>query len=65
MFHTIVEDCRDLAKNFDDVLVKFVPRSANSVAHEVARAAYSNSGLREWYDTAPDFIMCNLLMDEY
>ncbi|XP_074347622.1 uncharacterized protein LOC141686487 [Apium graveolens] len=61
MFDTIVEDCRELAKHYEDVLVKFVPRSTNSVAHEVARAAYSNSGLREWYNTAPDFIICNLL----
>ena len=65
MFDIIVEDCRELAKHQEDVLVKFVPRSTNSVAYEVDRAAYSNSGLREWYDTASDFIMRNLLMDEY
>ena len=59
-FHSIVDDCIDLIKHFDEVLVVFAHRSANSVAHELARAAYSKSGLTEWFSTAPDFIICNL-----
>ncbi|KAL8120291.1 hypothetical protein AgCh_017451 [Apium graveolens] len=65
LFVTIVEDCNELAKHYENVLFQFVPRSANSVAHEIARAACSNSGLSEWQDIAPTFLICNLLMDNY
>ncbi|KAL8105152.1 hypothetical protein AgCh_029083 [Apium graveolens] len=64
-FVTIVEDCSELIKHYNEVLVDFVPRSANSVAHSLARAAYSNPGPREWHATAPDMILCNLSMDEF
>ncbi|XP_074374534.1 uncharacterized protein LOC141714940 [Apium graveolens] len=57
-FHAMVEDCIDILKYFDEVLVCFSFRSANMVAHELARAAYSMSGSMEWTCTAPDFIMC-------
>lgn len=63
-FHTIVEDCIDIIKHFDEVLVVFVHRSANIVAHNLARAAYFMSGLTEWLSTAPDFIICNLDSEE-
>ncbi|XP_074378458.1 uncharacterized protein LOC141719995 [Apium graveolens] len=55
-FHTIVLDCIEFFKHFDDVLVNFVHRSANGVAHALARAAHSMSGLQEWHDVAPEFI---------
>ncbi|XP_074351625.1 uncharacterized protein LOC141690750 [Apium graveolens] len=57
-FHAMVEDCIDILKHFDEVLVCFAFRPANMVAHELARAAYSMSGSIEWTCTAPDFIMC-------
>ncbi|XP_017256601.1 uncharacterized protein LOC108226171 [Daucus carota subsp. sativus] len=60
IFDTIVEDCRELIKHFQEVLVMFVLRSANNVAHSSAQAACSMSGPQEWYHTAPDFILCNL-----
>lgn len=63
LFDTIVDDCSELVKHYDGVLFEFVPRSANSVAHELARVACSSSGLREYYDIAPEFILCNLEMD--
>lgn len=63
-FDTIVEDCNELLKHYDDVLIEFVPRSANSMAHTLARAAHSSPGLKEWHDTAPDIIICNLSLDE-
>ena len=56
-------DCIELLKHFDDVLVKFVPRSANEVAHKLARATHSMSGVREWVNTAPDFISDALIVD--
>ncbi|XP_074324152.1 uncharacterized protein LOC141661069 [Apium graveolens] len=63
-FHTIVDDCRDILKHFDKVLMMFVPRSANTVAHLLAKATYSMSGLQEWLFTAPEFIICNIASEE-
>lgn len=60
IFDTIVEECNDVIRHFEDVSVVFVSRSANMVAHLLAQAAYSMSGPREWFNTAPDFISCNL-----
>lgn len=62
-FHAIVDDCIDLLKYFDEVLVLFAHRSANIVAHSLARATHSMSGLTEWIDTALDFIICMLDFD--
>lgn len=55
IFHTIVDDCKEILKHFEDVLVVFIHRSANSVAHLIAKGAYSMSGFQEWYHAAPDF----------
>lgn len=63
-FHMIIDDCREILKHFDEVLVAFVPRSANTVAHLLAKATYSMSGSQEWLNTAPDFIMCNIASEE-
>lgn len=63
-FDTIIDDCRDILKHFDEVLVGFVPRSANTVAHLLAKATYSMSGSQEWFVTAPDFIICNIAAEE-
>lgn len=62
-FHTIVLDCIDEFKHFDDVLLTFVHRFANSVAHTLARAAHSVSGFQEWFDVAPKFILDVLIFD--
>lgn len=61
-FDTIVDDCRELLKHFVEVSIVFVHRYANSVAHALAQATYSLSGLKEWYSVAPDFILCNLAL---
>lgn len=53
-FHTIVSDCVDLCKHFNHVLVQFVRRSANGVAHLLA--THSTSGLREWNVNPAEFI---------
>ncbi|XP_074342618.1 uncharacterized protein LOC141680232 [Apium graveolens] len=58
-FHLIVEECRDILKHFEEVLVCFVHRSANMAAHSLAQVAYSTSGHMEWFDTAPSFLNCN------
>ena len=55
-FGTIVGDCVHLLKHINQVLIQFVFRSANSVAHELARATYSMSDRGEWYVTPPNFL---------
>ncbi|KAL8092713.1 hypothetical protein AgCh_034828 [Apium graveolens] len=56
-------DCMELFKHYDEVLVDYVPRSANIVTHELARATYSMSGVHEWVDTPPDCIRDALIID--
>ncbi|XP_074368774.1 uncharacterized protein LOC141708859 [Apium graveolens] len=63
-FHTIVLDSIELFKNYDDVLVEFILRSANEVAHRLARATYSMSGVKEWVHNPPSFI-CDVLSLDY
>ncbi|KAL8125864.1 hypothetical protein AgCh_013243 [Apium graveolens] len=55
-FHSIVSDCVELFNHFDDVIVQFVHRSANAVAHLLARVSRSMSDLREWEDVVPNFL---------
>ncbi|XP_074378629.1 uncharacterized protein LOC141720175 [Apium graveolens] len=57
MFGTIVGDCIQLLKHINPVLVRFTYRSANSVAHALAKANYSMSGEREWLDSPSGFIL--------
>ncbi|KAL8119749.1 hypothetical protein AgCh_017015 [Apium graveolens] len=56
IFGTIVDDCNQLLKHINPVLVKFVYRSANSVAHALAKASYSMSDVGEWVNAPSDFI---------
>lgn len=42
-FDTLMDDCRELIKHFDDVLIVFTHRSANNIAHQLAQVAYSTS----------------------
>ena len=44
-FDTIAASCKELIKHCEDVSVVFVHRSANTVAHLLAKAMYSKSGL--------------------
>lgn len=62
-FHSIFLSCVELFKHYDVVLVEFVHRFANVVAHMLARATHSISGIPEWFDTAPDFISDVLIID--
>ena len=52
-FHTIVLDCVDYCKHFDSVLIEFTHRSANGVAHVLARATRSMSDVQEWISNPP------------
>lgn len=63
-FHMIVKDCISLFKHFDDVLVVHVSRSANEVAHLLAKANRSMSDLvQEWVINPPHFISDVIVMD--
>ncbi|XP_074354386.1 uncharacterized protein LOC141693256 [Apium graveolens] len=62
-FHTIVSDCVELLKHFDNVQVDFIHRSANGVAHTLARASRSMSGSQEWIGVAPEFISDVVIID--
>ena len=62
-FHSIVSSCVEMFKHYEEVLVEFVHRSANEVAHTLARATHSTSGIHEWADNAPDFLHDVLVID--
>lgn len=64
-FHTIIVKCEEILKHFQEVLVVFENRSANQVAHVLGHAAYSMTGPMEWIDIVPEFLLCNLISDEY
>lgn len=63
IFHSIIDDCVGLLKHFSQVLVVFEYRSANIVAHFLARAAVSMSGPLECYHTTPEIIRCNFISE--
>jgi hypothetical protein len=58
----IFYDCYHLACDFIKISFEHVPREANVVAHDLARAARS-SPLSVWMEDAPDFILSFLLDD--
>lgn len=55
-FGTLVDDCVQLSKHINHVLIQFVYRYVNRVAHELARATYFMSDTGEWYTTPTTFI---------
>jgi hypothetical protein len=58
----IFYDCYHFACDFIKISFEHVPREANVVAHDLARAARS-SPLSVWMEDAPDFILSFLLDD--
>lgn len=61
-FHSIVDDCVAGLKHFDSMLVQFVHRSANGVAHALARVSHSMSDFQEW-EHVPNFLMDVITFD--
>ncbi|XP_050223218.1 uncharacterized protein LOC126673217 [Mercurialis annua] len=59
----LLVDCVDVLKTLMNVKVYFVYRSANSVAHSLARSTSSMSGRRVWSDDPPEFLLNVLLSD--
>ena len=62
-FHTIVLDCVDYCKHFDNVLIEFTHRSTNVVAHVLAKATRSMSDVQEWITNPPEFVVESLVYD--
>ncbi|CAH9142860.1 unnamed protein product [Cuscuta epithymum] len=62
-FGLIVEDVRDLMKDFNSISIAFIRRSANRVAHTLARAAVSLSDSHVWLSIPPTCIMQALSHD--
>ena len=56
-YDLIVEDCKHLLSFFNDVKLRFVHKSANSIAHLLARGSGSMSDLVEWDNQPPPFII--------
>lgn len=56
----VVNECKDLVASIVDCHIYFVRRSANSVAHLLARASNSMSDVLEWGSIPSPFI-CNAL----
>ncbi|XP_031095097.1 uncharacterized protein LOC115999383 [Ipomoea triloba] len=52
----VLRDCLALKRLFVEISFHFVSRSANTLAHALARAAASQSGPRSWFFTIPDCI---------
>jgi ribonuclease HI len=59
----IFADCVDLATTIGTVSFHYCPREANKVAHELARASFSNANSCNWDDEPPSFLLPFLLDD--
>lgn len=59
----LVSDCKSIVKDITSCKVVFIRRSANIVAHTLARAALSMSGHEEWIGVPPLIISDVLCSD--
>lgn len=59
----IVDDCRGLLSLTMGFIVNHIRRSANLVAHTLARAIDSLSNVNSWGDQPPSFLVSVLLLD--
>ena len=62
-FGAIIDDCKVISKDLESCVFKFVRRSANRVAHTLARATGSESDRGEWFYNHPQFISYVLASD--
>ena len=59
----ILEDCKQLLPSLNEVIVSFVKKSANKVAHLLARASYSMSDTCIFEGVALAFLATSLMAD--
>ena len=62
-FGALVDDCKILSKDLSECSFEFAKRSANCVAHVLARAAGSRTDRGEWLYNPPSFIFHVLALD--
>nr|GLL44697.1 uncharacterized protein LOC109191080 [Ipomoea trifida] len=62
-FDIIIADINDLLRSLSRVAICYVNRTANSVAHSLAREACSLSVRQEWLSIPPSFIVNELYSD--
>ncbi|XP_019178767.1 PREDICTED: uncharacterized protein LOC109173878 [Ipomoea nil] len=61
-FGFLVGDIKELASSINDVEFRFIKRSANQVAHTLARAAVSMPDCGWWFDVPPFFLVTCLMI---
>lgn len=59
----VIDDCKDISRSITNLCVVFVKRSANQVAHLLARVSGSMSGLMFWGSNPPSFLLAALAAD--
>nr|GMC64734.1 uncharacterized protein LOC109164833 [Ipomoea batatas] len=59
----LIHDVKEIARSVPHVIFSFVKRSANRVAHELARAACSMSECNVWFHDPPPIIIDSLRWD--
>ena len=59
----IIEDCREMLRRLNKITLFFVKRSANMVAHQVARESYYLSGRSLNRESVPDSIKNVIALD--
>ena len=62
-FAMLIVDCQKLVSSMVNLKLSFVKRSANSVAHSVARASCSMLGPTVWDVITPSFFTPTFLSD--
>ncbi|KAK3206917.1 hypothetical protein Dsin_020963 [Dipteronia sinensis] len=60
-FGPIIDECKVFLKEINDCNVCYVRRSANTVAHALARASCSVSDVHVW-GSVPPYFLCNALI---
>lgn len=62
-YDLILLDIKDMLKQLSNVSISFAKRSANRVAHMLARGSFSMSDCMEWTLVPPTFICNDLVLD--
>ncbi|XP_031122570.1 uncharacterized protein LOC116025477 [Ipomoea triloba] len=62
-FGLLLEDISLLLSSFHNIVFRHIRRSANSVAHLLARYAFSYSTSMAWFDSGPSFISVAVAQD--
>ena len=64
-FRMLIEDYWDLISSIESIKLSLVRRYMNSVAHSIAQASGSLSGLYIWTTNVSNFLLNRLFFDHY